>query len=337
MEQALAAALAHYDLGAIRAVGPGGGTAGKAWRVESDAGCFFVRRRGPRTAGDLRLRFDHGLRAHLAARGFPCHPALPADTGEPWVRVEDAAFEVYPFVAGRPFCHGRDPVAPIARALARFHREAADYRAPVEPLVPQFANSPFTTAQSARFDDPQVLLSVVDGLLALRGTEENRDALRRARDRVARLCDDYGDALHDALPTWTIHGDFNCCNLLVDDAGEVTGVFDLDWAFRAPRVFDLGEAVFFFAAPRREPPDGSSIWSLTACPLLEGETFEAFLAAYEAELPLDERERRAWPLALLARWVAWRTEGIPKVPQARQVEFFLQEFHRPFEWYASLH
>lgn len=331
----LSGVLSHYDLGALREVAPGGGTAGKAWIVTAGRGRFFVRRRGPRTSGAARLRFDHGLRAHLAAAGFPAHPALPADTGEPWLRTHEGVFEVYPLVAGRPFLHGRDDPAPIARCLAELHRIAAGYPGETEPVVPQFAGSPFTQASSPRFDDPQILLAVVDGFIACRGTPETRPALLAARDRVARLADDYGPAAYSRLPLWVVHGDFNCCNLLVDDAGAVTGVFDFDWATRAPRTFDLAEAAFFFATRRASPPDGGSIWSLTACPPLAGGEMDAFVAAYKAALPPTADERGSWPLALLARWVAWRTEGIPKVPAQRQVEFFLQDFHRPFEWLAA--
>ena len=68
--------LALYDIGAIREMGDGGGTANKTWKVKTSSGDYFLRLRGVRTSSEARLRFDHGLRDLLVTCGVPTPVAV---------------------------------------------------------------------------------------------------------------------------------------------------------------------------------------------------------------------------------------------------------------------
>ncbi len=322
--------LREWDLDAT-AVSPAGGTAGRTWRVAAGGQAWFVRRRGARTATPERVAFDHGLRRWLAGNGFPAVAPARQATGD------DGVYELYPWVDGEPLTPALAERCrpPVAHTLAWFHRLAAAYDAPCEPLLPQFGHYPEPPAPSPRFDDPRVLADAVAQVARLYGRREDSAALGRAERWVAWLAERYGAARYARLPQGVIHGDFNGCNLLFAANGAVAGVFDYDWAWRDTRVRDVGEALFFFGAQRERPLDGGDIWSLTACPRLALEPMREFLVAYQAALPLSPAELQAVPLAMLGRWVACRTEGVMKVPTERRVEFLLAEFERPFEWVAQ--
>lgn len=329
----LEAVLQRYDLWPD-ALAPAGGTAGRTWRVTCGARSYFVRRRGARTASPARIAFDHGLRRHLAAHGFPAVPPLTTIEGETCVTLDGGVYEVYPWVEGRGL--GPDIARPAclaaATTLARFHRIAATYAAPCERLLPQFGHYPTPLPQAPRFDDPEVFLAVADFLADRYRTAGNREAMARARAWIEGYAEWYG-ALQRRLPLRVIHGDYNGCNLLFNAVGQVVGVFDYDWAWRDTRVRDVGEGVFFFGARRERAPDGGDIWSLTACPRLETAAMAEFLSAYHRAAPLSDTELQAVPLAMLGRWIACRTEGAMKVPEEQRAAFYLADFARPFEWY----
>ncbi len=301
-------------------VTPAGGTAGRTWRVETDNKRWFLRCRGARTSSPARIAFDHAVRCHLADRGYPT--VAPAAH----VAMDGKAYELYPWVDGHGYSRAVAEPARVsaAGALARFHDLTRDLDAACESHVPQFTHFDPPVEPRPRFDDPGALLDVI-----------GRFGHRAARDRVEWFAKTY-DPLYARLPHGVIHGDYNSANLLFDDAGEVAGVFDFDWAWRDTRVRDIGDGMLFFGATRDSELDGGDIWSLTACPTLETEAMRRFVDAYEQVSPLSEDERRAVPLAMLGRWIAIRLEGIVKVPDERKVEFMLMDFDRPFEWYERV-
>ncbi len=314
-------------------VSGGGGTAGGSWRVRASGGDYFVRRRGARTAGPERIRFDHGLRRHLAEEGLPVTPPLVAGDGKTWVSLADGVYEVYPWVEGQPYnpvwreVEGRN----AAMVLARIHRAALRYGGECESLLPQFAHYPVAIPARERFDHPEALLAAVEFVTEAFGVLSRRQELTRARERVRRFRDDYL-ALYQRLPVGVIHGDYNACNLLFRTDGEVAGVFDFDWAWRDSRVRDVATGLFFFGGRRDRPIDSGDIRSLTACPDLNLSCLAEFAAVYHHGFPLSGEEVQALPNALLGGWVAWRTEGVMKVPEEERADFLLTSFEVPFRW-----
>ena len=328
--------LSLYDL-KPRDARPAGGTAGATWRVATDAGDVFVRRRGSRTSTPERAAYDHGLRRYLAENGFHATPPTPTRYGRTCVAMVDGVYEVYPWVEGLPISDALAPLArvPVAETLAWFHEVANGYEAPCEPFVPQFAHFDVPIASRARFDDPAAFLDVIEHMLSAYGTPANRDALLRARDLTLRLREMFDPDLYDALPRCVIHGDYNRYNLLFAADGAVVGVFDYDWAWRDARARDVAELVLFYGTTRKQATETGSIWSLTAAPRFKRAPMREAVRAYAARAPLTGAERRAVPLAMLARWVSMRTEGIMKVPPERRAEFLLLDFEAPFAWYDA--
>ena len=314
-----------------------GGTAGRTWRVRRGRSDYFVRRRGVRTATPRRIAYDHGLRRHLADGGFCATPPLAGRDGRTWIEIDSHVYDVYPWVDGEGISARTVELArtPAATALARLHETARSYEAPCEPLVPQFGHFDAGFRPSARFDDPAAVLEVIAHVTETYSHNANRDALRRAADRAAWLAEAYGPALYGALPRYVIHGDYNCHNLLFTPAGQVAGVFDFDWAWRDVRVHDIADAVFFFGARRDWSAGPADIWRLTACPRFDLAPMRHVVSAYQAISPLTAVEREALPLAMLARWVSIRCEGVMKVPPPRRAEFLLTAFERPFEWFDT--
>jgi Ser/Thr protein kinase RdoA (MazF antagonist) len=362
-------ALAHYEIGEIHEVETAGGTAGKCWRVSSASGRYFLRCRGLRTSSREAVEFDHGFRRHLLAHGVPTAaplatrsgttPALAPGGRASWVLMQGRAFELYPFVEGRPFGGSRAELIETARALARFHQAAADYpaRGTYNPIPMQFAIAAPEVGGSERMDDPELMAAAFERLAV------HEPALGYALQQARRLCRTYSASVYGALPRWLIHGDYHPGNLLYSDSGRMAGIFDLDWACDHTRSRDLADGVYFFAGRRdtRAFPqgnarlgfDGSRIESMTEAVELDIVKAALFLRAYaeearlepeearlepeEARLEpeearLEPEEARAIPLALRARWLAARLEGSAKMPPERRVWFITRDLERPLEW-----
>ena len=291
--------LAAYGL-AADSVLPGGGTAGQTWRVRCADGWFFVRQRGARTSSPERIAFDHGLRKHLADRGYPTVAPLKTIDGATWVGHDGKVFEIHPLVEGRTFSHdlSRRIRKPAAIVLAQLHELAKDYPGVCEPAIPQFTSYPEPIAPRGRLDDPDAQCEAIDYLARSTASREERTRLEKARQIVTELGQEYA-AHYDSLPGTVIHGDYNCFNLLFADSGEIVGVFDWDWAWREARVIDLATGVFFFGTERRGDLDPSSIWSLTRCPEFTLTEMVEFISAYHEVSPLAEQERVTLPLVML--------------------------------------
>ncbi len=195
---------------------------------------------------------------------------------------DDGVYEAYPWVPGQSLQPAVAAAArvPAAEALARFHELAAGYDGVCETMVPQFGHYPRPIPAAARFDWPIAFVAALEHLQPLAQNNAERAALVRARSWVAWLYGQYSASRWGRLPKGVIHGDYNACNLLFDEVGQVAGVFDFDWAWRESRVRDVGEGLFFFGAARDEATDGSDIWSLTACPRFDEAGLLEFLRAY---------------------------------------------------------
>lgn len=324
----LSEVLAAYAVGEVRAVASAGGTAGKCWRVVAATGEYFLRHRGARTSSREALEFDHALRRHLVARGVPTAEPRKTTSGETWVYAGSRAFELYPFVKGRPFAGRPAELIATAKALAHFHQVTAGFpaRGSYHPIPTQFALAAPEVGGSARMDDPELVLAAFEGLA-------RRDpAMGSAAELARRLVRDYPASMYDALPRWLIHGDYHPGNLLYSPSGRVAGIFDLDWACEHTRSHDLADGVYFFCSQRPDRLDGGSIESLSEAAEPDFERAVCFLRTYAEALPLTPAEVRAIPLALRARWLAARLEGSAKVPPERQTWFITRGLEIPLRW-----
>lgn len=325
--------LAAYEVGQLLHLVPAGGTAGRTWKVITTRGEYFLRRRGARTSGEVRLAFDHGLRAHLVALGIPTVAALQTTTGQIWLRRPEGVYELYPFVTGRPFDpHQHGELVSAAQALARFHQAAAQYRPAGPPeSIAQYTALGFSSAVSGRMDDPQLQR---ENLLAVRklATNPAEEALvDRFLARVAEQDRTYAGAAYAPLEGWVMHGDYTPANLLFSAKGQVVGIFDLDWAVPGVRCRDVADGLYFFATlPRRI--DAGDIWSLTDAAQFDPDRCALFLRAYQEIAPLAAAELDALPRAFAGRWISMRLEGMAKVAPDQRFRFFSRQAEEPLRW-----
>ncbi|MDX9978805.1 MAG: phosphotransferase [Lentisphaeria bacterium] len=329
-DQRIREALAAYDLGTVRAVHHHAGTAAKTWRVETDRGTWLLRTRGSRTSTDELIAFDHGLRAHLVRRGIPTAEPVPGRDGARFVRLDGQALEVYALLPGQSVGRAEPrQIAGAARLLAAFHRAGEDYRAAVPPVA-QYRTLGLETA-TIRMESPELLSQVYAEIERQAGRRFPR-ARAVARDWLDRLRREWSDDAYFGLPQTMTHGDFTLANLLFAPDGEVCGVFDFDWSRRAPRVRDVADGLFFVSGRRRTPLQAGSIWSLTEAVRLSPERGAVWLAGYHAAYPLTAAEWDAIPLALAARWLSVRVEGMAKVAAADRLRFVFGNLIPPLRW-----
>ena len=328
------AILAEYSLGAVYRVTETGGTAGKTWKVFTSCGDYFLRLRGLRTSSEARLQFDHGLREHLVAHGVPTATAIRTVRGERWLSRQGRTYELYPFVVGRPFCpHHKYEIANAARALARYHQVAARYEPPSserEPIA-QYTTLGFSDEVSDRMDDPHLQAVQLRAISRKVTQSDDRRVVEWAMARVERLQQAYAGNAYERLDGWVIHGDYTPANLLFSEQGEVTGIFDLDWALPGARCRDVADGLYFFATRPREI-DSGEIWSLTDAAELDVERCCVFLHAYHEIAPLAPQEIEAIPLAFAGRWISIRLEGMAKVQERERFCFFSRDIARPLLW-----
>jgi Ser/Thr protein kinase RdoA (MazF antagonist) len=313
--------LAQYSVGPVVDAVEWGGTAGRTLRLSTRDGVYLLRRRGPRSSSPGRIAFDHGLRRLLLERGIPTAAPLLTRDGQSWIDRADGAYELYPFVHGRPHQPGsRAEIGSLARTLAAFHRASAEYRlvAGPSPLLEQFSLAAPGTPASRRIDDPACLLLAIRQLAADLQRAELQ-AARRMTELAEEVGERFGGSTYGSMDRYVIHGDLHPANVLFDDRGTVAGLFDLDWATDAPRMRDLADALHFFAS--RPTVEGSGIWALTAPRRPERELVRTLLSLYHAELPLREEEIETIRWAWLGRWLAMHADGAYKVAPAERGRF----------------
>ncbi|MBN2452363.1 MAG: phosphotransferase [Lentisphaeria bacterium] len=328
----VAAALAHYAVGAPRRVRRHAGTAGKTWRIATDTGRYLLRVRGPRTSAETLVAWDHALRRHLVRAGFPTAEPLLTREGAGCVRLGDRAVELYALLPGTARRQvGLAEIAAAARGLAAFHRAGLDFPlATALPPVAQYSTLGIAEA-SGRMEDPVLLARFYGGLEGEVGSGPCAGPLGLARHWLRRLEVELSDAAYGALPQALTHGDYTLANLLFRGRN-VVGVFDFDWARWAPRIRDVADGLCFVAGRRVVPLRAGDIWSLTTGIELDVLRSRHWLAAYQDAWPLDPAEWDAIPLALAARWLSIRAEGTAKVPKEDRLRFALAQLPGPLQW-----
>jgi len=326
--------LADYDLGTLQAVQDHGGTAAANRRLQTTRGLWLLRTRGARTSTPEAVAFDHALRRHLVRHGVPTAAPVARRDGETCTRLGGRVFEVYPLLPGRSCARADDDqLRSAARALADFHRAAASFPlADDAPPVAQYATVGVPDALR-RPEDPFLLGRAYDELLAGAAGALAEEA-ECCRLWLERLREEFGDGRYYRLPQVLTHGDYTLANLLFDGHGEVSGVFDFDWARPAARVRDLADGMYFIGAVRRTTLDPADIRSLTDASDFRVDRCVLWLSSYSGRAPLEAAEVHALPLAFAARWLSVRIEGTAKVPPPERVHFSLRDLPRPLLWLA---
>ncbi len=259
--------------------------------VRSGSDRVFVKRHDRRVRDTERLAREHRLGDHLRARGVPTPRARRDPSGVSVVERGDQRYECFDLAAGEdryrdvpswyPYL---DPAHAYraGAALARFHRAAADFTEPADPVGVLSDGIDVVGA-----DD-------LDGALAR--LLARRPGLGRALaaydldgdvDRVLRRPIEHA---HGALVTrerrWT-HGDWHPSNLTWDPAGDdVVEVLDLGLANRTDVVHDLAVAIERAVVDWLDQAGRGAI-------TVDVAALDALLAGYDAVAPLGRDDRVA--------------------------------------------
>lgn len=278
----LAALLARFGVTARATAGVAGGSVNTYYRVDADAGVFFLR--VDERADDAAVAHELAVLARVT--GVPAPRARRATDGSPWVRhgaKPVLLFEALPGEALPTQALTPPRLAAVGRAMAALHR--------ADP----------TGLGPHRFH-PRALLRDHYGPLRARVRAERPDAAD-ALDEVFR--DGWGRYAMDALPRAIVHADLFADNLHFE-GDALTGVLDFEAAGEGPRVLDLAvalHALCFDVARGRFTPSRA----------------EALAGAYLAETAVTDAERAAWRDALTfaaARFLVTRVRDFELAPGA---------------------
>jgi Ser/Thr protein kinase RdoA (MazF antagonist) len=314
MEQSPGQALCNeFGLGTLRNVRSAGGTRNVNYIVATEAYTWFVRKRFTGYSGTEQLEFDHHVINSLADGGAAVLKPCRAKNGKTWWDDNEATWEVFPFIKARHLRDGdKADAAALGRALAGFHKAGSGITVRYAKGGVRGETDPAFLAQRAATIENE--------------SPETGEILASYLEVLAQAGSLFPDSSYNALPHTLIHGDVQPANVMFGAHGEVATFVDLDWCAWRPRLYDLSFALLFACAGHAEPFDGGDINSLTQTPLLEQETLEVFLKAYEnTGQPLMTEERQLLRPQLLLAWCHTRISGALKVSPEERAAFLSRQ------------
>jgi len=299
--------LARYAVGSLLTLQSGGGTANANARLTTELGAFFLRRRNPKYSAPAVVGYDHALMDYLqkANIGTP-HPVASA-SGETWVELDGALYELFPFVEGLP--HDPNSVEQLTgagRALAQFHRATDGFSHPGKPWP--------------RYRNPADIRSGLEQIGESLSRLLSWDELDYLETLTSQLEFEFTDTVYCQLPQTVVHGDWHPGNVLYEGS-RICGIFDLDWASEQPRLLDLADGLFLFCGERSSPLDPTDIRSLTQSWTPSPNRWRDFLSGYLEEGTITEIEWRYLIPMVRARWLTCRFLGRSKVSEAEAAGF----------------
>ncbi|MBN1349246.1 phosphotransferase [candidate division KSB1 bacterium] len=313
--------LAHYNLSPpseCKLVA--GGTRNRNYMLLVDSQKYFLRCRNQAFCNIQSIRFDHELMRHLRSKGIlaPC-PILTA-SGESWLDLDDQIYELFTYIEAKGVYHQHDTdqLKNAGKALGQFHQAVFDFQPGVE-------KSKF------RIDPPEKAAARIKELVS-RSDDPNAgklgDYIMKQIDRVKQQLP---DALFFELPSLIVHGDYHPANVKYNGK-QVAGFFDLDWASRQPRIYDLSYGLLYFVALRENDIDGSDIYSLTQTCKPDIHRSSLFVSSYLNYIDLQPFEIDLLPIMMRINWICCRTDGSHKVPPEDQWRFFSIDIKQPLRW-----
>ena len=246
-----------------------------------------------RTVGQLVL--EHAFAGYLRARGLPVPAVVPLDGGATAVRRGDFSYEAHRLAAGIDLYRDAASWSPFAAAgharsagaaLARLHRAAAGFAAPVRPPGVLISSCAVTMAADPAGELSRILARR-PGLARWMAPRPWRDDFtRHLLPAIVRA-----SPLGRRLPRQWGHGDWHPSNLSWTSAGpdaQVAGIFDLGLANRTFAVHDLAIAIERSTVAWLDLAEsGQASADLAA--------MDALLDGYETVRPLSPAEASALP------------------------------------------
>jgi homoserine kinase type II len=303
----LHAALARWDLGAVRALEEvQGGSVNRVFRAVTERGTMYLR--VYRTKELEVVQREHALIAYVARTELPAVVPVASRAGETALWIDETPCALYPEADGAQVGKrelGTDHAAMAGRMLARLHACLAE--------LPDAGYRRFTLRWPRRAWIER--LAAIARAISERAEPSEADArvLRRLDAQRAWLADER--CAHEYTPSaqpQVIHGDYQHENLFFA-AGEVSAVIDWEQASFMPRAYEIvrAAAYMFDAAP---------------------EPTHAFVQAYRSVLALSDEElddgARAW--GCMSDHYVWALEEVYLHGNERARRFIPDGF-RPFE------
>jgi Ser/Thr protein kinase RdoA (MazF antagonist) len=235
-----------------------------------------------------------------AAQGVAVVTPLDLAVANP-VRLGDAHWVAYPFVAGRLYTGRLTEAAAAGALLGRMHAASVD-----ATVLPAYRWPDYDQATVA--EDVATLRTVM--------TPHAPDrVVKRLVDLVACFMVETMPRLRDArLPHVNASMDYKANNLVYAGAGPV--LVDPDNGDFAPRLLDLAQAVLLFHTEHDPAPPR----------LFDAAQWSAFIQAYLQHVRLTDHERALWPVAvdyMLSDEGHWAFTGEPDEWHAPRQRSFL--------------
>ncbi len=275
VEREITTVLSHYQLGRLKSIVPAiGGMTSDNWFVETLQGKYFLRRRNPIFTRES-IDFEIGLIEHLVAQGFPTAPVIRTRDGSLSVIAKGSYWELYEYLPGERFSVTNPAqIHSAAGLLADFHQTAIGYKASpvpdrtidlnrIERFIDIFEEELKTRTKALGI----VLAPPLAGFF-----KSQADLVLKGMEPIS------------GQPLVLIHGDFQPSNILFQ-GDRAIALLDFGDAGFSYRAYDVARAILRFATLRADYISQSDI-----APLLDLDRVEAFMYAYQAKLPLSQRE-----------------------------------------------
>ena len=270
------------------------GTVNKTFFVEAQAGNFVLKIYND-SASTAQIQYEHCLLEHLQRRNlsFAVPTAIADDSGETLLFVERdnslLRVSLQNLISGKPADRQNiNHIYAAAQALGELHQALADFDPKGE------------LAQLPSWGDLKCIHPLVKNPLEVpQLLKLNSEQEKRVVKILAELLE-VAPKLYQTLPVQTIHGDYLCPNVFVED-DRVVGILDFEFATLDLRLMDYVGALDHFIRIREQLP----VW----------EKIQAFMTGYAQHVSLSPLEIESltsvWRLQqanCIVYWTGWLLE-----------------------------
>ena len=293
-EDAIELLSAWSFLGSAKVKATKQGTVNKTFFVEAQAGKFVLKvYNDSRSTG--QIQYEHSLLVYLQTHNlsFVVPTPIPDDSGKTllFVQRDDSLLRVtlQNFISGEPVDRQNiNHIYAAARALGELHQALVNFD-------PQGELAQLPGWGDLKHIHPLVKNPLeVPHLLGLNSAQEQRIV------KILTGVMEVAPKLYQTLPVQTIHGDYLCPNIFVEN-DRVVGILDFEFATSDLRLMDYIGAFDHFIRIREELP----VW----------EKMKAFITGYDQHVSLCPSEVEAltsvWRLQqanCIVYWTGWLLE-----------------------------
>lgn len=227
--------LRHYHIGHLtNVVGSLGGIFCANMKIRTTRGEYVVRVL-PGFASSNHIVYERHISNLLRKAGVPAVEYVLSTHEKPYSRWAGRKVEITRFVESEPFTGTSRQVISSGATLRRFHRAL---RHAEDGPKPKWSNHPSEYRMRHGLQQMNDMRDMLDG-----------DAIDQLQHLYRRVLRKWAN-VKQGLPTTIIHGDWHPWNLLYKSSGQVSCVLDFDFIRRAPRLNDVGYALWMLHTKR---------------------------------------------------------------------------------------